>query len=89
MTTRGPSQKQVIIPMSKDNIYLVASKANKYIIFNINRWLKLAKLEITADFIRSDSKGIIVTTSKVANLLDLKIIKKYINNDGDQKCDLW
>ena len=42
MTTKGPSRKQVIISMSENNIYLVASKADKHI-FNINRLLKLVR----------------------------------------------
>ena len=38
MTTKGPSRKQVIIPMSQDNSNIVISCADEHI-FNINRLL--------------------------------------------------
>ena len=47
-------------------------------IYNINRVLKNIKSEIVADFIRLDNKGIIITTNKVASMLDLQTIKMYI-----------
>ena len=47
-------------------------------IYNINRVLKNIKSEIVADFIRLDNKGIIITTNKVASMLDLQTIKIYI-----------
>jgi len=50
MTTKGPSRKQVIIPISQDNSNIVISCANKHI-FNINRLLKSTKSNVTADFI--------------------------------------
>jgi len=50
MTTKGPSRKQVIIPMSQNNSNIVFSHANKHI-FNINNLFKTSKSKVTADFI--------------------------------------
>jgi len=77
MTTKGPSRKQVIIPMSQDNSNIVTSHADEYI-FNINRLLKSTKSNVTADFIRSDGTGIIVTTNQVASASDMNIMENYI-----------
>ena len=77
MTTKGPFRKQVIIPMSQDNSNIVISCTNKHI-FNINRLLKSTKLNVTADFIWSDSIGIIITTNQVALASDMNIMENYI-----------
>ena len=77
MTTKGPSRKQVIIPMSQDNPNIVISCADKHI-FNINRLLKFTKLNMTVDFIQLDSTGIIITTNQVALVLDMNIMENYI-----------
>jgi len=68
MTTKGPSRKKVIIPMSTINSEAIISQANMHIA-NINHLLKGAKSEISADFIHSDNKGVIS---------DLNIIEKYV-----------
>ena len=79
ITTKGPSQKQVIIPMSSDN-------ANKFIkefsvhVANINRAFKNIKSDVMADFICVENKRVVITTNKVASPLDLQTIKKYIKN---------
>jgi len=49
-------------------------------IANINKVLKDIKLDIVADFIWSDSKGLMITTKKVMFTLDLNNIEKYIKN---------
>jgi len=77
MTTKGPSRKQVIIPMSQDNSNIVTSYANEHI-FNINRLLKSMKLNVTADFIWSDGIGVIITTNQVASASDMNIMENYI-----------
>jgi len=77
MTTKGPSRKQVIIPISQDNSNIVTSCADKHI-FNINRLLKSTKSNVTADFIQSDGTGIIITTNQVALALDMNIMENYI-----------
>ena len=65
MTTKGPSRKHIIIPMSGDNIssFLKNSSLN---VANMNRQLCNAKSDILVDYIRSDSTGIIIITNKVA-----------------------
>lgn len=79
MMTKGPSRKQVIIPMSEENTKMAMDKADSYVT-NINRMLKSIKSKTLADFIRVDNRGIIITTNRVANPLDLKTIESYINN---------
>jgi len=64
MTTKGPSRKQIIIPMSNDNI-IKFMKNSLLHVANINRSLKNAKSEVLVDFIRSDMACITVITNKV------------------------
>ncbi len=64
ITTKGLSRKQIIIPMSNDNI-LKFMKESSFHIANINQALKNAKLEILVDFIHSDIASITVITNKV------------------------
>ena len=47
-------------------------------LMNINRLLKTMKSNVTADFIQSDSKGIIITTNQVASASDMNIMENYI-----------
>ena len=47
-------------------------------ITNLNRMLKSIKLEVMADFVHSDHIEITIVTNKVATLLDLQTIEKYI-----------
>ena len=81
MTTRGPSRKQIIILMSSINSERFMAMLNKYIA-NINKSLKDIKLDIMADFIQADNRGLVITTNKVVAILDLNIIKSYIKNIG-------
>jgi len=87
MITRGPSQKQVIVPMNNDVAKCYLKDLNMYII-NINHALKNIKSNIIADFIHIDDKGIVIITNNVACSLNLQEIKKYIKNslttDADQ-----
>ena len=70
MTTKGPSYKQIIVPMSKE-------AANKYIkdvsahIISINSTLKSIKSGIIADFIWADDRGIIISTNNVTSPANL------------------
>ena len=50
MTTKGPSRKQVIIPMSGDNNSIFIKNLSLHIA-NINRNLKNAKSEVLVDYI--------------------------------------
>ena len=79
MMTKGPSRKQVIIPMMKLNTELIINLANLHI-SNINKCLKNIKSNIIADFIHSTNDGLIITMNKLANTSDLDMIKKYIKN---------
>jgi len=79
MMTKGPLRRQVIIPMSSNNSQKFMSLSNKYV-FNINRALKDIKLDIIADFICTDNRGLIIITNKVASTLHLITVEKYIKN---------
>ena len=79
MTTRGPSRKEVIIPMAKHIAELIVNSAHIHIA-NINKCLKNSKSDIIADFIRSTNNGIIITTNKPTNNLNLSTIEKYLKN---------
>ena len=79
ITTKGPSQKQVIIPMSSDNVNKFVKEFSIYIA-NINRAFKNIKSDVTADFICVENKRVVITTNKIASPLDLQTIKKYIKN---------
>jgi len=68
MTTKGPSHKQVIVPMSIDNAKNFVKDSSVHIV-NINRSLKNIKLDIMVDFIRVDNKGIVISTNKATSLL--------------------
>ena len=77
MTTKEPSRKQIIIPMSNDNNNSFI-KNSAFHIANINRLLRNAKSDIVVDFIRSNPIGIVIVTNKVASMSDLQIISQYI-----------
>ena len=79
MTSKGPSQKQVIVLMSVENTKYFIRKSSFYII-NINRALKGIKSNIMANFICTDTKGIIISTNNVTCPSDLQEIEKYIKN---------
>jgi len=82
MTTKGPSRKQVIVPMSNDNT-ISFTKNSALHVAHINRLLKNAKSDIVVDFIRSDPIGPVIVTNKVANQSDLQIISQYIKRSED------
>ena len=50
MTTKGPSRREVIIPITKVNAELIINSAHIHI-SNVNKCLKNSKLDIIADFI--------------------------------------
>jgi len=52
-------------------------------IANINKFLKDIKSEISADFIHSNNKRIIITTNKIAFTSDMNIMEKYIKELND------
>ena len=82
MTTKEPSRKQVIVPMSTDN-NTTFTKNSALHMANINRLLKNAKLDIAADFIRSNPNSPVIVTNKITNQSDLQIISQYIRRSED------
>ena len=65
MTTKGPSRKQVIIPISRDNISSFMKNSSLYVA-NINRNLRNAKSGVLVDYLHSENSGITVITNKIA-----------------------
>jgi len=82
MTTKGLSRKQVIIPMSKDNIDAFMKNSSLHVA-NINRQLCNTKLEVLINYIQAEPLGITIITSKVSQQSDLLIIDQYIKNSND------
>ena len=74
MTTKRLSRKQIIIPISSNNMDRVIGQSNIYVL-NINYLLKGIKSEICTDFICSNNRRIIITTNKVVSALDINTIK--------------
>jgi len=79
ITTKGPSRKQIIIYMVKDNIDRFMKNSSIHVA-NLNRNLRNAKSEVLVDFICSDPLGIMVVTNKVLLNSDLLTIENYIKN---------
>jgi len=79
MTIKELLRKQIIIPISRENInvIVIVSDINTYIA-NIIRLLKFIKSDVSANFICYDNKDIIITTNKMAVISNMNIIKKYI-----------
>ena len=84
MITKRLSRKQVIVLMNVKNKFSFMKESSAHVA-NINRALKNVKLEIMADFICSDNKGIIITTNKIVSMLDLQTIERYIKNVNNIK----
>jgi len=82
MTTKGPSRKQVIVPISNDNTISFTKNSTLHVA-HINRLLRNAKSDIAVDFIRPDPIGPVIITNKVANQSDLQIISQYIKRSED------
>ena len=81
-TTKGPSRKQIIVPMSKENNSNFMKNSALHVA-NINRQLRNAKSKVLVNYIQSDPLGITVITSKVFQQSDLLIIDQYIKNSND------
>ena len=82
MTTKGPSRKHIIIPISNDNIssFMKNSFLN---IANINKELRNAKTDVLVNYVCLDNMGITIVINKVAQQSDLSIIDQYIKNSND------
>jgi len=79
MTTKDPSHKQIIVPMS-NNLGKRFTKDLSSHIININHALKSIKFNTCVDFICTDNKGIIISTNNVTSNSDLQEIEKYVKN---------
>ena len=78
--------------MNKEATNVFIKDANSYI-SNINCILKSIKLNILADFIYVNDKGVIISTDNGASPSDLQEIKKYTKNsflnNRDQVSSPW
>ena len=79
MITRGLLRKEVIILIAKHIAELIVNSAHIHIA-NVNKCLKNSKSDIITDFIRSTNNGIIITTNKPTNDLNLSTIERYLKN---------
>ena len=79
MTTKGPSRKQVIIPMNLNNFNIIGRNASFHI-NNINRHLKDTNSNNLADFIYVDKVSTIITIRFTASEQDIRTIEKAIKN---------
>jgi len=82
MTTKGPSRKQIIVPMSGDNSAAFLKNSSAHV-SNLNRLLGNAKTEVMVDFIRLDPIRLVIATNKVAVQSDLQIISQYVKKSND------
>ena len=79
MTTKGLFRKQVIIPMSGENINSFMKSSSLHVA-NLNRLLHNAKSEVLTDYICSDPIGITIVTNKVLQQSNMTIINNYIKS---------
>ena len=79
MTTKDLSQKQIIVPISSSNANKIMVASGEHIT-NLNHSLKNTKLSLSIDFIWVNHQGLIVTSNRVAFLLDISIISKYVKS---------
>ena len=79
LTTKGPSQKQVIVPASTNLTNTIMEKANNHV-FQINNLLKNIKLTLRAEFICPCSSSISIITNNIPNLSNLTIMECYLKS---------
>ena len=82
MTTKGPFRKQIIIPISKENVNSFIKNSSLHVT-SINRQLCNAKSEILINYIQTEPLGITVVTNKVFQPSDLMLINQYIKNSNN------
>ena len=82
MMTKGPSRKQVIIPMSGKNISSFMKSLSLHVA-NLNRLLCSAKSEVLTDYIYADPIGITIITNKISQQSDMAIINNYVKSLND------
>jgi len=79
MTTKSSLCKQVIIPISSDNIKIFIESSGNHIA-NINRLLKSIKLDTYVNYIHNDHQGLITITNKVSSQSNMNTVENYIKN---------
>ena len=79
MTTKSPSRKQIIVPMSIELSKKFIKDSSMHVI-NINRALKGINSKTIVDFICVEDKGIVIITNNISSNSNLQEIKKYIKN---------
>ena len=79
MMMKGPSHKQIIIPMNGDLVKRFIKDSSIHII-NINCAFKNILSNMITNFIQADNKGIIIATNNVLSPLDLQEIKRYVKS---------
>jgi len=82
MTTKGLLRKQVIIPISGENVSSFMKNSSLHIA-NINRNLRNTKSDALVDYLHSENSDITVITNKVAQQSDMSIIDNYVKNLND------
>jgi len=82
MTTKCPSRKQVIIPMSRENISNFMKNSSLHMA-NINRLLCNAKSEVLVNYIRSDPMRVTIITNKISQQSDMLIIDQYVKSSNN------
>jgi len=82
MMTKGPFRKQVIIPMSRENINSFIKSSSLHVA-NMNRLLCNAKSDILTDYICANPIGITIITNKVSQQSDMAIINNYVKSLND------
>ena len=73
--------------MAKHIAELIINSAHIHIA-NINKCLRNSKSDIVTDFIQSTNNGIVITTNKPANDLNLSTIEKYLKSIQNVDLDL-
>jgi len=79
MTIKGPSQKQIIVPINKDNANKFMASASNHTA-NINKALKNIKLDVLADYVQQESTGVTIIIHKVASPSNLQTIENVVKN---------
>jgi len=82
MMTKGPSRKQVIIPMTGENINSFMKSLSLHVA-NMNRLLCNAKSDVLTDYIHANPIGITIVTKKVPQQLVMAIINNYVKSLND------
>ena len=75
ITTKGLSRKQIIISIGMNNAESIIVQANTHIA-NINRAFKGMKSDISADYIYSNNRYIVITTNKIS-CIDISNISNH------------